>query len=61
LHPSSEQLRDVYRTSAHPFHGQPFEKVRDALSRWFVVERVRVAEAAFLQSARSRVRVTVTP
>jgi hypothetical protein len=60
LHPSDEQLRDVYRTSAHPYRGQPFEKVRDALSRWFVVERVRVAEAAFLQSARSRVKITIT-
>jgi hypothetical protein len=60
LHPSDEQLRDVYRSSAHPYRGQPFETIRDALSRWFVVERVRVAEAAFLQSARSRVKVTVT-
>ncbi|HEY8087681.1 MAG TPA: hypothetical protein VIF09_07550 [Polyangiaceae bacterium] len=61
LHPTEEQLRDVYRSSAHPYRGQPFENVRDALSRWFVVERVRVAEAAFLQSARSRVKVIVTP
>jgi hypothetical protein len=60
LHPSEEQLRDVYRTSAHPYRGQPFEKARDALARWFVVERVRVAEAAFLQSARSRVKITIT-
>lgn len=61
LHPTEEQLRDVYRSSAHPYRGQPFEVVREALSRWFVVERVRVAEAAFLQSARSRVKVIVTP
>lgn len=60
LHPSDEQLRDVYRTSAHPYRGQPYERVREALSRWFVVERVRVAESAFLQSARSRVRIIVT-
>ena len=60
LHPSDEQLREVYRTSAHPYRGQPYEQVRDALARWFVVERLRVAEAAFLQAARSRVRVTVT-
>jgi hypothetical protein len=60
LHPSDQQLRDVYRTSAHPYRGQPFEQVREALARWFVVERVRVAEGAFLQSARSHVRIIVT-
>jgi hypothetical protein len=60
LHPSDEQLREVYRTSAHPYRGQPYEQAREALARWFVVERVRVAEGAFLQSARSRVRIIVT-
>jgi hypothetical protein len=61
LHPSEEQLRNVFRTSAHPYRGQPFEQVRVALERWFVIERVRVAESAFLQAARSRVRIIVTP
>jgi hypothetical protein len=60
LHPSEEQLRDVFRTSAHPYRGRPFKEVRDALERWFVVERVRAAESAFLQAARSRVRIIVT-
>lgn len=60
LHPSEEQLRDVYRTSPHPYRGQPFEKVREKLEGWFVVDRVRVAESAFLQAARSHVRVIVT-
>ncbi len=60
LEPSEEQLRDVFRSSAHPYRGQPFDEVRAALQRWFVVERVRVAEVAFLQGARSRVRVIVT-
>jgi hypothetical protein len=60
LHPTDEQLRDVYRTSAHPYRGQPYERIRDALAGWFVVERLRVAEAAFLQSARARVHVVVT-
>jgi hypothetical protein len=60
LHPSDEQLRDVYRTSAHPYRGQPYEQAREGLARWFVVERVRVAEGAFLQSARSRVKIIVT-
>jgi hypothetical protein len=60
LHPSDEQLRDVFRTSAHPYRGRPFKEVHDALARWFVVERVRAAESAFLQAARSRVRIIVT-
>jgi len=61
LHPTDEQLRDVYRTSAHPYRGQPFARVRAPLERWFVVERLRVAESAFLQSARARVKIVVTP
>lgn len=61
LHPSDEQLRDVYRTSAHPYRAMPFEQARAPLERWFVVERLRVAEAAFLQTARSRVHIAATP
>jgi hypothetical protein len=61
LHPSEEQLRNVFRASAHPYRGRQFESVRGALERWFVIERVRVAEGAFLQAARSRVRLIVTP
>jgi hypothetical protein len=60
LHPSEEQLRDVFRTAAHPYRGRPFDEVRDALERWFVLDRVRVAEAAFLQAARSHVKLVVT-
>jgi hypothetical protein len=37
LQPSEEQLREVYRTSAHPFRGRPFDEVRADLSLWFVV------------------------
>ena len=51
-----EQLREVFRTSAHPFKNQPFETVRPALTRWFVEERLRAAETTFLQVARARVR-----
>jgi hypothetical protein len=61
LHPSDEQLRDVYRTAAHPYRGQPFDKIHDALSRWFVVDRVRVADSSFLQAMRSHVKIVVTP
>jgi hypothetical protein len=61
LHSSEEQLRVVFRSSAHPYRGRPFEQVREALERWFVAERLQAAESAFLQAARSRVRVTLTP
>jgi hypothetical protein len=61
LHPSDEQLREVYRTAAHPFRGQPFDQAHDALARWFVVDRLRVAEASFLQAARSHVKIVVMP
>ncbi|HEY4013747.1 MAG TPA: hypothetical protein VGM06_10435 [Polyangiaceae bacterium] len=61
LHPTEEQLRDVFRTSAHPFRGKSFREAHDALERWFVGERARAAESAFLQSARSRVHIIVGP
>ncbi len=60
LQPTEEQLREVFRTSTHPYRGRPFEEVRADLSRWFVMERVRAAETAFYQGARTRVVVVVT-
>jgi hypothetical protein len=59
LHPSDEQLREVYRTSAHPFKSVKFDEARTPLLRWFVAERLRVAETAFLQAARTRVKIIV--
>jgi hypothetical protein len=60
LQPSDEQLREVYRTSTHPYRGRPFDEIRTELARWFLMERVRAAETAFYQGARSRVVVVVT-
>lgn len=59
LHPDEEQLREVYRTGGHPFRGQPFETVRQPLERWFIVERMRTAESAFVQSARSHAHIVI--
>ncbi|HLK36485.1 MAG TPA: hypothetical protein VKU41_07000 [Polyangiaceae bacterium] len=59
LQPSDEQLREVFRTANHPFRGRPFEAVRGPLERWLVVERLRAAEEAFLQSARARLTIAV--
>lgn len=60
LYPTEEQLREVFRTAPHPFRGQKFDDARLQLSRWFVDERLRGAEAAFLQSARTRVKIVPT-
>jgi len=59
LEPSEEQLREGFRTSAHPYRGQPFDSVREPFRRWLILERVRAAESAFFQSARTRMRVVV--
>jgi hypothetical protein len=59
LHPDEEQLREVYRTGGHPYRGQPFESVRQQLEQWYVVERARVAEAAYVQSARSHAHIVI--
>lgn len=59
LNPDEEQLREVYRTGGHPYRGQPFEKVRTQLEQWYVVERARVAESAYVQSARSHAHIVI--
>ena len=60
LQPSEEHLREVFRSSAHPFRGRPFEQVRQALRRWLVGERLHAAEGAFFQAARAHVRIIVS-
>ena len=57
LHPNEEELHEVYRTTAHPFRASKFEDVKPQLLRWFVLERLRVAESAFLQTARTRLKI----
>jgi hypothetical protein len=57
LNPTDDQLRTVFRTSAHPYRtAKTYESVKDALARWFVSERVKAAEQSFLQTARTRVK-----
>lgn len=60
LQPSEEHLREVFRSSAHPFRGQPFDQARPALRRWLIAERLRAAESAFFQAARAHVRIIVS-
>jgi len=61
LETSDDQLRDVFRTAAHPYRGRPFAEVREPLRRWFVIERLRAAENAFMQGARARLTIVVAP
>ncbi len=57
LKPSDDQLREVYRTAAHPYRSLSFAEAHVDLERWFVAERIRVAELAYLQTARTRVKI----
>jgi hypothetical protein len=59
LSPAEEQLRDVFRSSGHPFRDKKFEDVRKEFARWFIAERVKAAESTFLQTARSRVKIVI--
>jgi hypothetical protein len=61
LHPTEEELREVFRTNAHPFKGQKFEDVRERFMRWLVLERLRQAESSFLQAARTRTKIVAVP
>jgi hypothetical protein len=57
LRPTEEDLREVFRSDAHPFKGQRLDDVRARFQRWLVGERLRQAESGFLQAARTRVKV----
>jgi hypothetical protein len=59
LSPTDEQLREVFRSSAHPFRDKKLEEVRKDFARWFVAERAKAVESTFLQTARSRVKIIV--
>ena len=49
------------RAANHPFRGLRFDDARPRLKRWLVVERQRAAELEFLQSARTRIKITPVP
>lgn len=58
LYPTDDVLREVYRTTAHPFRGKKFEDAREPLARWFAFERLRAVETQYLQNARNRVTIS---
>ena len=59
LNPADEQLREVFRSSAHPFRDKKFDDARKEFALWFVAERVKAAESTFLQTARTRVKIVI--
>jgi hypothetical protein len=61
LRPQEDQLREIFRTSQHPFRERAYDEVKPQLSRWFVFERLKTLESTFLQTARARVTIVVIP
>jgi hypothetical protein len=59
LSPTDEELREVYRTSAHPFRSRKYDEAKVDLRRWLLAERLKAAEASFLQTARTRIKVVI--
>jgi hypothetical protein len=59
LSPTEEELREVFRTGAHPFKGKKLDEpdVHEAFARWLVLERLRQAEGTFFQAARTRMKI----
>lgn len=55
---TEDALREGFRSTAHPFRSLKFDEARLRLRRWLVTERMRAAELEFLQSARTRIKVT---
>jgi len=55
---SDDALREAYRSSLHPFKGVKLDDAKPRLRRWLVAERMRAAELEFLQSARTRTKIT---
>ena len=58
---TDDQLREVYRTAAHPFRQIPYETTQKQLAQWYLSEKVLSAETSFFQSARSRITIVQIP
>jgi hypothetical protein len=58
---TEDSLREAYRSVLHPFRKEKFDEARTKLKQWLVVERMRIAELEFLQSARARIRISPVP
>ncbi len=60
LEPSDPELRDLWRTGSTPFKDEPFDRIKPALARWYVGQRLAQATEAYFQNARSRVTISVS-
>ena len=61
LAPGQAELREVLKSSGHPFHGRPFEQARCDVRRWVIGQRLTSALGSFLQSSRQRVQLRLVP
>ena len=59
LAPSEAELKRVHAQAPGALGRQPYERVREALRRWYIGRRLASAVAAYYQSARSRITVTL--
>lgn len=59
LAPSEAELKQAHLQSPAPLAHRPYESVREALRQWYVGRALALAVAAYYQSARSRVTVTL--
>lgn len=57
LAPTNLELREAYR-APNPYRSKPFDAVRCELRRWVLAGRLSAALSEFLQSSRSRVRLS---
>lgn len=59
VEPTIAELRRAHAAKNNPFHGAPFDAVREGLRRWYVGRKLSEAVQAYYQNARSRLRITV--
>lgn len=55
---TEDSLREAFRAALHPFRHMRYDEAKPLLKRWLVAERQRAAELEFLQSARTRIKIT---
>lgn len=57
-HDAEDDVRDAFRTMTHPFRGSTFDSKQEEFKNWLIHERLRRVELEYLETARTRVRVT---
>jgi hypothetical protein len=57
LHPTEDEVRDTFRSGGHPYKNRSYEDAHDLLERRMLLERLRTAQTAYLESARTRIQL----